>query len=281
MKNIAISILLLMIVFNAPAQTIWSEDFENWEVLSGEYEQPSNWFTSNALQAIFSDPPNIIKSTDAHMGSFAASLIIPPAAFGDPYGSFMQITIPLTEKPYYFSGWHKNNPDQDTVQILSAINLWNVAGDSSDIIGGSVIQLTEPLSEYTYFSYPIAFANGSIPDTARILISFADISVSLNSTYTVDQLALQGTASTLDLERSEIPVYPNPSQGRFNIYLPNSAGILQVADISGRTIQSIKQQAGQRISLVDISDQVNGIYIATFIGNDGKTSRQKLIVNNQ
>jgi hypothetical protein len=279
MKIITSIILFLVFTFTSQAQTIWSDDFEDWEVLTGDYEQPTNWFTSNALQSIFGDPSNIIKSTDAHSGSYAASMVIPPTAFGEPYGSFMQITIPLTEKPYYFSGWHKNNPDQDTIQILSATFLWNVTGDSSDAIGGSIVELTDPLSEYTYFSYPLTYDNGSIPDTARILISFADISVSLNSTYTVDQLALQGTASTLDLERSEIPVYPNQSQGRFNIYLPNTAGQLQVTDLSGRTIQSRKQQAGQRISSVDISDQVNGIYIATFIEIDGKVSRQKLIVN--
>jgi hypothetical protein len=279
MKNIAISLMLLVNALSASAQTIWSDDFENWEVISGDYEQPSNWFTSNAFQSVFGDPANIIKSTDAHMGSYAANLIIAPAAFGDPFGSFMQITIPLTEKPFYFSGWHKNTPDQDTIQLLSAVNSWNVTGDSSDIIGGVVVELTESLSDYTYFSYPIAYENGSTPDTARILISFSDISVSLNSSYTVDQLALQGTASTLDLERSEIPVYPNPSQGRFNIYLPNTAGILTISDVSGRTIQTSKQQVGQRISSVDISNQVNGIYFATFIGNDGKVSRQKLIVS--
>ena len=279
MKKIAFSILLIMFVFSASAQTIWSEDFENWEVISVDYEQPTNWFTSNSFQSIFGDPANILKSTDAHSGSYAASLVITPAAFGDPFGSFMLVTIPLTEKPYYFSGWHKINPDQDTIQILSAINLWNVAGDSSDVIGGSVVELTDPLSEYTYFSYPIAYENGSIPDTARILISYTDISFSLNSSYIIDQLALQGTSSTLDLERSEIPVYPNPSQGRFNMYLPNSAGTLSITDLSGRTIQTSKQQVGQLISSIDISNQINGVYIATFIGNDGKTSRQKLIVN--
>ena len=279
MKKIALSILLLVFVFNASAQTIWSDDFENWEVISGDYEQPTNWFTSNSFQSILGDPANILKSTDALSGSYSASLVITPAAFGDPFGSFMLVTIPLTEKPYYFSGWHKNNPDQDTIQILSAINLWNVAGDSSDVIGGSVVELTDPLSEYTYFSYPIAYENGSIPDTARILISYTDISFSLNSSYIVDQLALQGTSSTLDLESSEIPVYPNPSQGRFNMYLPNSAGTLSITDLSGRTIQTSKQQVGQRISSIDISNQINGVYIAMFIGNDGKTSRQKLIVN--
>ena len=280
MKKLLLFLTLTSTSIYVHSQTLWSEGFENWSIITGSsIEDPNNWFTSNIYQSIFGDPGSVIKSDDSHSGQFAAKLMVPPSNSGDLMGGFINYTGEISGRPYFFTGWHKYNLASDTMQMVAGMMKWNGVESASSMMGACSGTVSGANSEFTYFSYQIDYLGSEIPDSIVVLFAFGDDVLSLNSTYIVDDLSLQIASSTLDLEQSIIPVYPNPSEGRFSIHLPNKAGILQVTDFSGRTIQTFKQHVGQRISSIDISDQMNGVYIATFIGNDGKTSRQKLIIN--
>ena len=279
MKKSLLFLFLTTVSVSIQSQTLWSEGFENWSIVTGSsLEDPNGWFTGNIIQSMLGGSACVLKSDDAHSGQHAAKLVIPPSTTGDILGGFMEYVGPISGRAYYFTGWYKCNLDQDTMQLVAGMMQWNTTGLESGMIGACSGEISESSSDYTYFSYPIDYIGLEVPDSVLILFAYGDDVLSLNSTFTVDDLALQTASSTLDLERSLIPVYPNPSNGRISLHLPSANGILRIYDSAGRTIREVKQEAGLPISLLDISNEPAGFYQAVFIDDNGKASTQKLIV---
>ena len=281
MKKLLLFLTLTSSTLAINSQTLWSEGFENWSITTGSsMEDPNAWFTSNIYQSIFGDPGSVLKSDDSHSGQFAAKLVVPTSTSGDLMGGFIEFIGDIAGKPYFFTGWHKYNLDLDTMQMVCGMMKWNGVESTSNMMGACSGTVSGASSDFTYFSYQIDYLGSEIPDSIVVLFAFGDDVLSLNSTYIVDDLSLQIASSTLDLEQSLIPVYPNPSEGRFNIHLPSVAGALRIYDNAGRLIREFNQVAGSPINLIDISNENNGFYHAIFIDENGKTSTQKLIIQN-
>ncbi len=282
MKKLLLFLTLTSTSIYVHSQTLWSEGFENWSIITGSsIEDPNNWFTSNIYQSIFGDPGSVIKSDDSHSGQFAAKLMVPPSNSGDLMGGFINYTGEISGRPYFFTGWHKYNLASDTMQMVAGMMKWNGVESASSMMGACSGTVSGASSEFTYFSYQIDYLGSEIPDSIVVLFAFGDDVLSLNSTYIVDDLSLQIASSTLDLEQSIIPVYPNPSEGRFSMHLPSVAGILRIYDNAGRLNREFNQDASFPISIVDISNENDGFYHAVFIDEKGRTSTQKLIVQNR
>lgn len=81
---------------------------------------------------------------------------------------------------------------------------------------------------------------------------------------------LLGTPETAS---SKLVLYPNPSSGLVNIQGDSLADLVQIADVSGKVVKTIKQPNGQ----IDLSELTSGLYIAT-ITSAGQTSTQKLVI---
>lgn len=86
--------------------------------------------------------------------------------------------------------------------------------------------------------------------------------------------------SQLGLESAAIDfnIYPNPSNGLYNIQIfnANSDMIVTVEDVTGRVIKTV-QLAGQHNLLLDISDKAEGLYLVTI--RDGKRQISATIVH--
>lgn len=67
-------------------------------------------------------------------------------------------------------------------------------------------------------------------------------------------------------EKAEIKAYPNPSSGEFNITLPNIENTIIVFDMTGAKVKEIKASGN---SLLDLSDQVSGMYLVQVINING------------
>jgi hypothetical protein len=80
--------------------------------------------------------------------------------------------------------------------------------------------------------------------------------------------------ATTDFDfNSNLSVYPNPSEGIFNINLENSATI-QVFDTTGKQILSKKIASG--VTQIDLSPNTSGIYILKATDSNNKTETVKL-----
>ena len=102
MKNI-FTCLFAAFILSATAQQIPNAGFESW--VAGTFfvaELPSGWTTS----AVF---PAVIKSTDAHSGSYAMKLRV--AAYGTGVGAdavSYAFSVPTsTLQPLYYTYWAK------------------------------------------------------------------------------------------------------------------------------------------------------------------------------
>jgi hypothetical protein len=77
-----------------------------------------------------------------------------------------------------------------------------------------------------------------------------------------------GVNSIVDF--SFINVYPNPSNGMFNIEMPKSAEVkmFNITDIAGREIYVNILQSDKNIYNLDLTSQAAGIYILRFSYNE-------------
>jgi hypothetical protein len=87
-------------------------------------------------------------------------------------------------------------------------------------------------------------------------------------------LALDTTLTNVDFEISNMKIYPNPSNGIFNIDT-NSNAIIEVFDIVGKQIISRKIELGA--TQLDLSNYNDGIYLLKVTNADNQTKTVKIV----
>ncbi len=78
-----------------------------------------------------------------------------------------------------------------------------------------------------------------------------------------------------DLTENLVNLFPNPSNGIFNLNAVKAGYSLEVTDLTGRTI--LQQKVAGKTAQLDLNNQANGIYLLK-IESDGKTGIRKIIV---
>jgi len=79
----------------------------------------------------------------------------------------------------------------------------------------------------------------------------------------------------IEEEVSNINIYPNPSNGLFNINLPNADNNIEIYNINGQLILS--QKTSNSNTTVDLSSQAKGVYFVK-ITSDQNVYNQKIII---
>jgi hypothetical protein len=78
------------------------------------------------------------------------------------------------------------------------------------------------------------------------------------------------------LNELEVMVYPNPSNGRFNITLPEAKGYeITVTDLTGKVVQQLTVK--DKTARLNMNKAAKGIYLLKIVGDD-KTATRKLVV---
>jgi hypothetical protein len=248
--------------------TIPNNGFEQWT----DTATCTSWSTNN-LSLGFYSYDMVTQTTDKYSGSYAIKL----KTMSIPYvgtmtgiattGIYNVLTgisggVPMTVKPVSFSGYFKYSPvNNDTMAIIVIMTKWN--GTSRDTIGIGGVMTKQTVSSYTPFDQPIQYnPTNVVPDTFNImLVSSAGYAPQVNSTLYVDALAFNGTISGEKMPLSMLlqKVYPNPSDGLFNITLADD-GIysIRVFNILGEKILEKTDVRGQY--LINIKGQPKGIY---------------------
>lgn len=112
------------------------------------------------------------------------------------------------------------------------------------------------------FNYDYIASNGVCPDdTANIVVNVQDC-----------------TAGIEDAQLNAMDIYPNPSSGIFHI--SNNSGITfnyVVSDLNGRIVAQSENGAEiSELTILDLSDTMNGLYIVTI--SNGSTNRSFRVI---
>ncbi len=115
---------------------------------------------------------------------------------------------------------------------------------------------------------------------ANIRIRFETFGRYGNNLY-VDNVEVSNAVSVANryLDEGEIIIYPNPSDGSFNIMLPPHTGKvnLRVTDIRGQVVHSEQVGDGKAVHQFDATSLPQGIYIMSFVSENLNVNR-KIIV---
>lgn len=249
--------------------TIPNNGFEQWT----DTITPASWGTSNLNLGFFAFTP-VTQTTDKHSGSYAMKLktindsillgLLPGLAVTgtlDLFGGGISGGVPMSVKPESFSGWFKyNNVNGDTMAIIVILTKWN--GTSRDTIGFGGVMTNQAVPAYTPFNQPIQYnIPNVVPDTFQVIcISSAGYAPQENSTLYVDDLSFVGTlGDKMPLAMFLQKVYPNPSDGIFNLTLADeSVNTVKVYNMMGQVIYEKENVFNQQI--IDIQGHPKGIY---------------------
>lgn len=80
--------------------------------------------------------------------------------------------------------------------------------------------------------------------------------------------------------KPEVAIYPNPTNGIFNMDLKNDINNIKVINILGKVVynEKVTQDSAGTTKKVDLSNLVNGLYIVS-ITNENGTSNYKVVLN--
>jgi hypothetical protein len=121
---------------------------------------------------------------------------------------------------------------------------------------------------------------GEIPDLTTVTVPNIELSKGKhNVTFypsgnmNFDKFTFSNTTGIQGMEAARIAIFPNPSDGIYQIQTPQT-GVIRIADIGGKLV--LKEQMNSTTHTIDISKQAAGIYILSLQMND-QVFQSKLI----
>jgi hypothetical protein len=276
MKKITLTVLLLVSTIKLYSQNIFNENFETTTNLSS-----SGWrlyndthTLNNGYDSIFTHAWEIVEWAEETPNKAAST----SSAFieSGPANRWLvtpSITIPanalhtiLTFKARSFDvaprqdgfklkiSTTTNSKTSFTTTILSVPNTPNT-------LLNQVIATTVDLSSYAgqtiYLAWVDDFEGGNI-------LAIDDIDITVNGLSTN-----QFTANTFS-------IYPNPSNGNFNIKAVNTMNEIRIYDIVGKLIYS--KSIDSENEEIKTSNLAKGIYVVSIELENGNSSKHKIII---
>lgn len=162
------------------------------------------------------------------------------------------------------SGWYNS----DRTPATSGTDCYNCVG----------AQWTGTNTSFTTYTYPLTTLNAQTNVIFRIVFH-SDQSVNLQGAK-VDDFVISGVLSSQSFEANQIAIFPNPSNGLFNISLGDlSPNKIEVYDISGKLIVSqSKFESFDNTTAIDLSNASDGIYFIK-ISTENNTITKRIIKN--
>jgi hypothetical protein len=266
--------------FVLPAQSqIPNGDFESWTAgTGGQFEEPSsNWWTSlNALK-LLGAPATVVKTTDAHSGTYAAkmssaqwnTLLLPGLLvcgdFDATASTFLVTGQPFTDRPAVLNGWFKYFPaNNDSAGIAALLTRWNAAAGRRDTLAIAAIVLYDTVANYTAYNLPFVYSSLTLAPDSIILALVSSQGGSqfigqVGSTLYADDLGFDYIAMATDAQTPIGFLSPNPvSNGQLHITLTSGQAQLRISDVLGRT--RLTQALRGRTHELALADLEPGMY---------------------
>lgn len=185
----------------------------------------------------------------------------------------------FTEKPISFSGWYQYSPQgPDSMIVLCLLTKFNSVSGVNDTIATATFITTETVTDYTQFDEAFDYKiMNQDPDTMNVMILSSGHVATAGSYVLIDDLKFEyAPVSVKNNDKIDYYLYPNPSNGVFNISLA----------IKEQTSFTVYSQMGQKVletstselyNVIDLSNLSKGIYLLEI--NNGKTKQvEKLMV---
>jgi hypothetical protein len=161
------------------------------------------------------------------------------------------------------SGWYNSNRTPQTS-----------GSDCNNCPGG---QWTGANTTLTTYTYPLSALNTQSNVIFRIVFHSDEGTVDLGAK--VDDFVINGVLSTDSFEMNQIEIYPNPSNGIFNLNLKNiEANTIEIYDVSGKLIEKMDVKSISQLTQIDLSNASNGIYFVK-ISTENNTITKRIIKN--
>tara|TARA_Y100000385_G_scaffold290336_1_gene363066 strand:- start:197 stop:1012 length:816 start_codon:yes stop_codon:yes gene_type:complete len=251
-KHLLLFSLFISGVSLSQSNTIVNGDFENWTTTSTT--EADNWNSFNSLMVSVGAPQNLIKTTDAYNGTYAAQLItdstlagIIPGLIGN--GLDLGEGVAFSGSPTNFTGAYKyTNALNDTASIYIEFT------ENGNTVGVQFLQETGNVNTYTTFNLPITLLGQ--PDTMIIICSSGN---QIGSTLYVDNFQL--TSGNVDIVENTIPtikIYPNPANTTINLISNTSAKKAKIIGLDGKVVSSHSITGFK--SSIDVSTLIKGVY---------------------
>lgn len=205
------------------------------------------------------DADTDIPGTPAPIGAFNLTGVGGQFDNSSPYTSGYQI-LPCGTSSFETVCDGTNTPDNAVTVAGTTITAvatgvsyqWIDCSDNSEIIGETGISYTATATG----DYAVVVSNVTCSDT------------SVCETITID------TSNLNELNANGLVVYPNPTNGVLTIHFNGSEGIIQLNDLTGKTVFSAKIGSNETI---DLSSLNPGTYFID-VNVDGKTSTERVII---
>lgn len=260
-------VLTINLTYAQPA--IPNGGFETWT----DTITAASWQTSNMSMGFFTYA-GVTRTTDKYTGTYAMKLttinipllgLMPGIA---TCGTFNMLTgiaggVPTGGiKPIGFNGAFKyNGVNGDTMAIVVILTRWN--GTTRDTLGMGGVATNQTVANYTPFNQPIQYQiPNQMPDTFNIIIaSSAGYAAQLNSTLFVDNLSfLASSGEIIPLGSLMQKVYPNPSNGTFNLTLGDEESYtVRVYNMLGQIVWEASNVYMQTV--INLEGMPKGIYM--------------------
>ena len=134
-------------------------------------------------------------------------------------------------------------------------------------------QWTGTNTSFNTYSYPLNALNAETNVIFRIVFH-SDDSVNQEGAN-VDDFLISGTLSTQNFNLQNIVVYPNPSNGIFNISYGNlTINSIEVYDILGKKVLVKDNISEAQQQSVDLSNAANGVYFIKISSSQGNTVKR-------
>ena len=269
--------------------TIFNAGFETWmiediETISGDtvpYELAAGWISFADFFGIAfggsAYSPVITKSTDKHLGLYAAKMSAADSADADllTVGACM-------ERPKKLTGYYKyDGKAGDTLMCLVGMTQGNPddflsSGDPNDAIGYGETFLTAN-NAYAKFTVNIAYSSAQIPDSFLIAFGLLNGSAAGTITAYIDDLQFEELSSVSEISNvTSFTTFPNPSgEGIFYMNIENlKSDFVQISGFNMAGQQIFKNNtatAGKNHhqEKIDLSTYSKGLYIVQVTTESG------------
>lgn len=259
-------------------------DFENW--VTATLTSPDFWHQSN-------DGENsVIRTTDKVDGNYAAELITylrddeyGPRAESQRLSSYYWDDdcecelggYPFSQQIDTLAFWYKYIPSgEDTANVMVSFYKNGIGIDG-------LWEYLLPTPTYLYVEFP--FNIGDVPDTVKVEFASSIWADSLpsfvGSNLKIDEVHFKSqplnTGISTSKFRQGISVYPNPSNGIFNLYTGSDISKIEVLNITGQAVYSdINIKAGTRV--MNLENQPKGVYLYRISDSNKVVKTGKLII---
>lgn len=264
--------LLILVSFSCFSQsTIPNADFENWQNIGSNSEEPTNWNSVKTGGGFSNLGPQVCfrESNNPYTGNYCLKLET-KSYFGTPISgmgttgkiqnpttnsndNYVETTTtdanfnsPFTGKPTDISGYYKftsagTSSGKFTVILHGNYNVRNPADANSTPYIIAKAEFTIPnttVSDWTSFSVPFTYFSS---DTPSYILIIAESGSATGNILWLDNLDVTYALSndTFQNENQTIITYPNPTKGQVNLNLEDLKDVtVNVYDVTGKLLFS-------------------------------------------